>query len=291
MTIDAPAPVNHAGGHEEGFAQTLRTDRWWLAPFLTVLGLGSFIIYSTWAALQGEHYWAGSYLSPLYSPPLFVPVGAELEGVAPLQHAWLGAWPSSWELWWPSWLPKSPALFILVFPGTFRATCYYYRKAYYRSFFGTPAGCAVCPVKQKNYRGETRLFLFQNLHRYALYFAVIFIGILTYDAVISLWRENGAGQQEFGIGVGSLVLFLNAILLGAYTFGCHSWRHLLGGRLDRFSPAGKPLWSYRIWRRITWLNERHMLFAWLSLIWVGFTDVYVRMVSMGHITDLNTWGY
>ena len=32
-----------------------------------------------------------------------------------------------------------------------------------------------------------------------------------------------------------------------------------------------------------------MQFAWVSLIWVVFTDVYVRLVSMGVITDLNTW--
>jgi hypothetical protein len=32
-----------------------------------------------------------------------------------------------------------------------------------------------------------------------------------------------------------------------------------------------------------------MQFAWASLLWVGFTDVYVRLVSMGVITDLNTW--
>ena len=27
----------------------------------------------------------------------------------------------------------------------------------------------------------------------------------------------------------------------------------------------------------------------MSLFWVGFTDVYVRLVSMGVITDFNTW--
>jgi hypothetical protein len=33
-----------------------------------------------------------------------------------------------------------------------------------------------------------------------------------------------------------------------------------------------------------------MNFAWVSLFWVAFTDVYVRLVSMGILRDLNTWG-
>ena len=46
---------------------------------------------------------------------------------------------------------------------------------------------------------------------------------------------------------------------------------------------------YGVWKKSTWFNERHQLFAWCSLFWVGFTDLYVRLVSMGIITDLNTW--
>jgi hypothetical protein len=280
MSSNASLPI---GGHEVSFGKTARTDAWWVGPLLTVLGLGGFVVYSTWAAFQGEHYWAGSYLSPFYSPLLFVDVTAP--GSAPLHHAWFGSWPS----WYPDFVPASPAFFILLFPLAFRGTCYYYRKAYYRSFFGTPPGCAVCPVRQKNYAGETRLFLVQNLHRYALYFALALIVILTYDAVISLFREVG-GEVRFGIGVGSVVLFINAFLLACYTFGCHSLRHLVGGRRDTFTSGGRTSLAMRLWEKVTWLNERHMLFAWLSLFWVGFSDFYVRMVSMGYIADLNTWG-
>jgi hypothetical protein len=43
---------------------------------------------------------------------------------------------------------------------------------------------------------------------------------------------------------------------------------------------------YRIWRGVSWLNERHALFAWLSLFSVGLADLYVRLVSMGIINDL-----
>ncbi|MDB4278853.1 succinate dehydrogenase [Deltaproteobacteria bacterium] len=243
----------------------------------TLLVLTLFSIYVTWAAFQGENYYANPYLSPLYSPVLYTDPSAV--GSAPLAHAWLGAWPS----WWPSFLPASPALLILFFPGVFRFTCYYYRKAYYRAFTGSPPACAVNPVTSGTYRGETAWLIFQNLHRYALYFAVAYIFILYYDAFISLFR-NG----EFGIGVGSVVLFLNATFLGGYTFGCHALRHLVGGGFDCMS-CGEETVRYGAWKRVSWLNARHNRFAWMSLVWVGFTDVYVRMVSMGVITDLNTW--
>lgn len=273
------------GGHAEGFAAHTRTDNWWVGPLLTFLGFSAFIVYSTWAAFQAEHYWHISYLSPMYSPPLFIDTAAV--GAAPIEHAWLGEWPD----WWPAILPASPAFLILAFPGAFRFTCYYYRKAYYRTFAGTPPACAVGAVPQGKFRGETRLLLFQNLHRYALYFAIAFIFILFYDALLAFWYDaDGDGSREFGLGVGSIVLLINPILLGAYTFGCHSWRHIIGGRLDCFSCDAASQFRHKAWTRVSWLNDRHMEFAWLSLFWVGFTDLYVRLCSMGIITDLNTWG-
>ncbi len=281
----AKTPVRTmAGGHPTGAFQTMRGDRWWLGSALTVTGLGLFVIYSTIRAFMGTDYWADPYLSPLYSPVIFA--NPEYWAGAPVEHSWFGPLPGWLQTLWPSWLPVSPAFFILVFPGSFRATCYYYRKAYYRSFFGTPSGCAVCPIGQKRYQGETRLLIFQNLHRYALYAAIVFIGILTYDAFLSLRRDG-----EWGIGVGTMVLTLNAGLLGGYTFGCHSFRHLIGGRLDRFAnAAGVPRLPHRVYRAASWLNARHMKFAWASLFWVGFTDFYVWSVSKGWITDWNTWG-
>jgi hypothetical protein len=172
-----------------------------------------------------------------------------------------------------------------MFPGAFRFTCYYYRKAYYRSFAGTPPGCSVGPAKMGSYQGETTFLLFQNLHRYALYFALIFVLILYYDAFCAFFKDG-----QFGVGVGTLVLLVNATLLAGYTFGCHSFRHLIGGRDNEMSCKGNPGTKMSLWRRASWCNERHMNFAWLSLFWVGFSDLYVRLVSMGIITDLNTWG-
>ncbi len=265
------------GGHPTGPAATVRKDSWWVSPLATLAVLTIFSVYVTWAAFQGENYYANPYLSPLYSPVLYT--DPSVPGAAPIAHAWLGAWPA----WWPSFLPASPALLILFFPGVFRFTCYYYRKAYYRAFTGSPPACSVNPVTSRKYRGETAWLIFQNLHRYALYFAVAYIFILYYDAFISLFR-NG----EFGIGVGSVVLFLNATFLAGYTFGCHALRHLVGGGMDCLS-CGEQTVRYGAWKKVSWLNARHPNFAWISLCWVGFTDVYVRLVSMGVINDLNTW--
>lgn len=273
------AELTMRGAHPAGLGASTRTDRFWVGPILTVLGLGGFAVYATWAAFQGAHYFHGSYLSPLYSPPLFVEPSAP--GAAPLAHAWFGSWPA----WWPSFLPASPAFFILIFPGAFRATCYYYRKAYYRSFFATPPACAVGPLPQKRYTGETGLLAIQNLHRYTMYFAIVFILILYYDAYQAFFRDGRPG-----VGVGSIILLINPTLLACYTFGCHSFRHLVGGRLDCFSCDAAAGARHSVWKKVSWLNGRHMEWAWASLFWVAFTDLYVRLVSMGIVRDYSTWG-
>ena len=275
------------GGHAEGFGKTHRTDAWKGGPMITLLVFLTFIVYTTWAAFQGKHYYAEPYLSPFYSPVLFTTPAGMFEGTAPLHHAWLGYFPS----WWPTEgllaniMPMSPAILILVFPGSFRFTCYYYRKAYYRSFAGSPPGCAVGPLAGKRkYRGETALLLFQNLHRFAMYAALIFILILGYDAVIA-FSKNG----KLGVGVGSIIMVINVALIASYTFGCHSFRHLIGGRKDCMTDCGKATLAGSAFKKASWFNARHMQFAWLSLVWVMVTDLYIRLVSMGVIKDLNTW--
>jgi hypothetical protein len=249
-----------------GFGETARRDRWWLTPLVVFVGFGSFVVYATWAALQGEHYTVPgtNYLSPFYSP--------ELWGNSP--HAWFGKLPS----WWPAWLPYSPAILILWAPAGFRVTCYYYRGAYYKAFWADPPACAVGEPR-KGYIGESNWPLrIQNIHRYFLYVAVLFIGLLAYDAVKAFWFENG-----FGIGVGTLVLCGNVVLLAGYTFGCHSLRHLIGGRKDCISasPTCRPLY-----KGCSALNRRHPVWAWMSLFSVMFADVYVRLCSTGVWKDV-----
>ena len=270
------------------FLSTERTDQWWIEPLWTGLGFLGFVVYTTWAMFQGDYYWwsahqdgFGGYLSPFYSPLLFIKEG--VVGAAPLGHALFGSWPK----WWPNLIPATPAILILAGPLSFRMTCYYYRKFYYRAYFFSPPSCAVDSNPQKKYKGETTLLLFQNLHRYTWYIALVFVLILTYDGIISFFRGG-----EFGIGVGSVILIINPILLAGYTFGCHAFRHLAGGKLDCFScPNGRRKIRYKLWTSISWLNGRHMFWAWVSMIWVAFTDYYVRMVSSGHWIDYDTWGF
>jgi hypothetical protein len=228
---------------------TLRKDTWWLEPLLTVLGLGGFVVYTTWAALQGAHYEYRNYLSPFYSP-----------------------------LFKPSWWPFSSAILILWAPAGFRLTCYYYRKAYYRSFWLAPPACAVRDAHGR-YTGETGFpLILQNIHRYFFYVATLFLIFLWYDAAHAFIFDG-----RFGIGLGSLIMVVNVSLLTLYSASCHSCRHLCGGSLDCFSTNAV---RYRIWSVVSRLNERHMLWAWLSLFSVALTDVYIRLLAMGIILDL-----
>ncbi|MFZ3200000.1 MAG: hypothetical protein WA175_02495 [Candidatus Acidiferrales bacterium] len=237
------------------YGSTQRRDAWWIEKWPFIVVLGAFAIYTTWRAFEGKFYWADPYLSPFYSPL-----------IDPRHH------------WWPF----SPAILILAGPLGFRLTCYYYRKAYYRAFFADPPACAVGEWSGRKYRGETAFpFILQNIHRYFFYIAVFFVVCLWYDTIVAF--DFGG---HFGIGVGTLVMLANIILLSIYTFSCHSLRHLIGGKLDCFSCAtlGPPRRS--AWQFVTALNENHMLWAWASMISVGLTDLYIRLVASGALKDI-----
>jgi hypothetical protein len=253
-----------------GFGETERRDWWWIDAMLVVAVFGSFIVYATWAAFQNAHYTYGPYLSPFYSPELF--------GDSP--HAWFGPKPG----WWPALLPFSPALLILPFPGLFRFTCYYYRGAYYKAFWADPVSCAVGEPRGTSYWGE-RWFplVLQNVHRYFAYIAVLFIFMLSYDVFLATRWPAADGGTQFGIGGGTILLALNVVLLASYTLGCHSLRHLFGGRKDEISKSSVSEACYNC---SSALNRRHQLFAWMSLFSVAFSDVYVRLLSMGYLTDV-----
>jgi hypothetical protein len=250
------------------FGETARRDRWWIQPLAVFAGLTTFIVYSTWAAFQGENYTYGPYLSPFYSPEIF--------GSSP--HSWFGPPPASW----PAWLPFSPALLILPIPGLFRLTCYYYRGAYYKAFWSDPPSCTVGEPRN-SYWGENSFpLVLQNVHRYMLFISAIVLMLLVFDAWKALWFEGAAGSPSFGIGVGSLVLLVNVVLLSGYLFGCHSMRHIVGGCADQLSRAPLGLPAYNC---VSCLNRRHMVWAWTSLFSVGFSDLYVRLCSMGVWSD------
>ncbi|MSR20214.1 MAG: succinate dehydrogenase [Gemmatimonadetes bacterium] len=257
---------------KRGFGETLRPDAWWIQPVVVGLGFLAFIVYSTWAAFQGAFYSSGNLLSPFYSPELWYPLGEVSE------HALFGAQPG----WWPGFLPYSPAFLILWAPVSFRLTCYYYRGAYYKSYWPGPPSCSV-GTPGTGYMGERHFpLIIQNIHRYTLPFALLLLVFLASDAWKALWFA-APGGEEFGLSVGTLVLTANVCLLGSYTFGCHSLRHIVGGGIDRL--AGRPV-RRTAYECVSWCNKRHMRFAWFSLFWVGFSDAYVRLCAMGIWTDL-----
>ena len=290
--------------NQDRFGVTDRRDIWWIGPVLTVLGLSTFLIYGTWAAWQDGNFEirerkgphdvfhdspnkaVAPYLSPFYSPLIYDPS-------PDCHHAWIHA--NLRPSWLPLWMPFSAGFLILAFPGLFRFTCYYFRKAYYRAFWADPVACAVGEPR-KSYWGENRLpLILQSLHRYFMYFSLLFLAILWWDTLLSFWWHTdrdgrfleGFGQP--GLGVGTLVMLVDVVLLTGFVFGCNSVRHLVGGRLDCFSCPKQPEkvgTAYRLWSWSTFFNIWHRELAWTSLIGVGLVDVYIRLCSLGWMTDL-----
>jgi hypothetical protein len=240
----------------------------------------AFSIWVTFRAFQGAyfstllqdaatHIFSGNgwlvpnYLSPLYSPT--VPINLSLLGY----HL-------------------SPALYILVFPLSFRLSCYYYRKAIYRGYLADPMACAVpepAPLekaRRRRYTGERTLpLILMNFHRFAFYAAVVFVVILWKDTFDSFFFRAANGSWHVGVHVGSIVFLTNILLLTAYTFSCHSWRHLIGGSTDCYSCSLASRTRHGLWAQVSFLNERHGLWAMASLVSVAFVDVYVFLVTTG----------
>ncbi len=251
------------------FGETHRRDPWWIQPASVFLGLTIFIAYATWAAFQGEYYHTGPYLSPFYSPEIF----------GESAHSWFGPKPD----WWATWLPFSPSFLIIWAPAGFRLTCYYFRGAYYKGIWADPPACTVGEPR-KIYRGENSFpLIMQNIHRYFLFAALFLITLHLKDIWNAMWFEDHvSGSKSFGIGIGTLVLMIDVALLSFFVFGCHAFRHLIGGRSDCLSCSPIQCRAYGV---VSMFNRRHMFWAWTSLYWVGFADLYVRLCAMGVWTD------
>jgi hypothetical protein len=257
----APTVLKPVGTAPSGFGITKRRDSWWVAPtvqgtLFTICAVYLFVSGILWTPIFGTAYQVDGYLSPLFSP-LITPS------------------------WLPSWI--SPGLLILWIPLGFRATCYYYRKAYYRFYFADPPGCAVGePRVHRDYTLETAFpFILQNIHRYFLYLAFIPLFFLWVDMAASFLYPAG----YFRIAVGTILFLVNVVLLTGYSLSCHSLRHLVGGRLDCFSCSRSRQVRHGLWQRLTDLNRQHMAWAWASLISVTLADLFVRLLAMGVISD------
>ena len=309
------ATVSTPPGQEKHFGATARRDAWWLGPLLTFLGLLAFLIYANLIVFAVPGYFEirrdrpGHFQTgrdnvffekgnPTVAPYL-APFSAPLLYDAQSPHSWIKA---DVPRWWPSWFPFTSAMLILIVPAMFRFTCYYYRKAYYRSYWMDPPACAVGEPR-KGYLGENHWpLLIQNSHRWWMYAACMLLVLLTLDALYAFWwptldaAGNPTGGHQFGMGLGTLIMLANVVLLAGFTFGCNSVRHLVGGRMNHFScfncpvangqPREKLRTGYYTWRFSTWFNDHHMLWAWLSLFSVGFADLYIRLCAMGIWNDV-----
>jgi hypothetical protein len=247
--------------------RTLRTDNWRKAPLLTFAGLTIWVIYAVVRTASQRYFFVEQYhyLSPFSSPCVSssCPSGARDFGT------WFGHFPPFVPL----------AILVLPFLLGFRLTCYYYRRAYYRSFWASPPACAVAEP-HKSYSGETKVpLIFQNLHRYFLAAAVVISLINSYDAIRAFQGKDGG----IGIGLGTVIMVINVLLLWAYTVSCHSCRHIIGGRVRSFSRH--PL-RYKAWTMVSRLNTKHMQLAWTTLGTLMLTDLYIALVSSGTISDL-----
>jgi len=246
--------------------RTLRTDNWWRAPAITATLLTLWVTYATVHVFLGHWYFVPQYhyLTPFYSPC----VGGECVPGSATLGTWIPAVP-----------PIIPYAFVsLPFVLGFRLTCYYYRRAYYRAFWRAPAACAV-REPHATYSGETRFpLIMQNLHRY-FFFMVLLISILnTYDLTQAFRGPDG----NFGLGLGTIVMLVNVVMLWAYTLSCHSCRHITGGRLRNFSKHPARYWA---WTQISKLNARHMQLAWITLGTLALTDLYIWLLAAGVFSD------
>ena len=247
------AGVGEAGVTTSILARMRRDAPWWALPLTVTVVLGGFIVYSIWASTAGNGAAHDApYLSPLYSPG-----------------------------WLANHIPAFPGLLCILVPIAFRGTCYYYRKAYHRSFLWDPPACAVPELRHRTYRGETSFpFILNNLHRFALYGAIIYMPILGFDAVNAF---SLGGHLYLGLGTG--IMAVNVVLLAGYTFSCHSFRHLVGGNVDCYSCVRFGRQRHGLWQSVTRINLFHPTWAWVSLFSVWAVDGYIRMLNAGWFTD------
>jgi hypothetical protein len=267
MTRAGSMPVGtNAPGRAAISERTLRTDRWWQAPALTFALLVIWLAYGVVRLMSQRDYFVDKYhyLTPFYSPCVTASCVHDSRDFG----TWFGHF--------PPFLPF--AIIGLTFLLGFRLTCYYYRRAYYRAFWASPPACAVAEP-HKSYSGETKFpLIFQNLHRYFFALAVLLSLVNTYDVV----RAFQGGDGGIGLGLGTLIMLANVLLLWAYTLSCHSCRHIIGGRVRSFSRY--PL-RYKAWTLVSKLNARHMQLAWTTLATLMITDLYIALVSGGVFSD------
>jgi hypothetical protein len=256
----ARPPRKPAGTAPQGFGATARADDWWSSALGVGFWLAVLVLYSVFSALLWQPLFGVAYEVDGYSTPFLFPLFRDVG------------------------LPfgVSPAILTLWIPVGFRVTCYYFRRAYYRAYLADPPACAVGePTIHRRYRMETAFpFILQNLHRIFLYLAIALLAIHWVEVLASFAVEGG-----LRLGLGSTILLVDTVLLTGYVSSCHSLRHLVGGKLDCFSCSAVARTRHSAWRRLSGLNERHMVWAWASLVSVVVADLYVHLLALGVLAD------
>ncbi len=226
---------------------------WWIEPALTLVCYTAFVVYAFWSVVIGRSFFFAPYLSPFYSPQI---------GLVHIPFL-------------------SPALLVAWIPLGLRLTCYYYRKEYYRAFFRSPVACARAERPSALYTGERRFpLVLWNLHRYFLLLSIAVLIYLWIDVVRAFLFDG-----HVGIGLGSVAMLANVILLTGYTASCHSLRHLAGGRLDCYSCVLAGSTRHRLAELLTQLNASHGSLAWASMFSVALTDIYIKLLVAGVLHD------
>ncbi|WP_019630074.1 hypothetical protein [Actinomadura atramentaria] len=256
-------------------ARTLRKDDWRVYPVTTLVIFTAWVVYATIRAFWGSAFYVPQYhyLTPFYSPCFNEICNNVTMGEHHGSAAEFGTFlPAGTRGWIPFAVISLPFLLL------FRLTCYYYRKAYYRSYWASPPACAVSEPHKK-YTGERRFPLIgQNLHRYFWLLAVLISLVNTWDAIRAFHGADGG----IGIGLGTIILVANVVLLWAYTLSCHSCRHIVGGRLKHFSKHPVRYW---LWEQVSKINQRHGQFALITLGSLVVADLYVALVASGAFSD------
>lgn len=263
-----------------GLGRTNRIDKWWAQPLTMGIGLTAALVYTFWRLfLYGTETSAGASLisyelegskvmSPIFSPNV---LEWELFGL------------SSWDH--PEWV--NAAILVLWIPFGFRGTCYYMRRVYYRTFFASPVACWVDEPdinKKIGYGGEKRLFIFNNLHRYFLYAAMIILVIKWWDVTHTM-HFHSTDYNGYGMSLGTFVMGIEAFLLTMYVTSCHALRHLAGGMLDRWTTGISRLRG-QLFGKISVFNRSHGFWFWTSLVFVFLGDLWVLAVAEGHVSDM-----
>ena len=256
-----------------GLGRTNRVDNWWSQPLAMGLALTLALLYTFWRLFlhdTGVYYKldGSTVMSPIFSPNI---LEWELFGLSEWNH--------------PYWV--NSAILVLWIPFGFRGTCYYMRRVYYRTFFASPSACWVDEPeinKKLGYRGEKRVFILNNLHRYFLYAAMIIIAIKWWDVTHTLTFEGG----HYGVSIGTFVMGIEAFLLTMYVTSCHALRHLAGGMLDRWTTGISQIRG-KLFGRLSLTNRSHGFWFWTSLSFVFIGDLWVLAVNEGYFAGLKDW--